>query len=186
MLGKATVTVIHYFTEDTDFQFEHAACATPWIQQVIRQEKHQLSELNFIFCSDAYLHDKNLRYLQQDTHTDVLTFDYAEVPQTLAGDIYLSIDRIRAHAPTYHHTLWQELYTVMVHGVLHLLGYDDRDTCARAQMRAQEALYLAQITTPAGACICSVRSCNSLQPTVDLRLESPSSTVSTVQHCEYK
>ena len=148
--------MIHYFTEDTDFQFGHAACATPWIRQVIRQEEYQLGTLNFIFCSDAYLHGKNLRYLQQDAHTDVLTFDYSEVRQTVVGDVYLSIDRICAHAPRYGHTLWQELYTVMVHGVLHLLGYDDGDACDRAQMRAQEKLYVARITTSTGECICSL------------------------------
>ena len=136
---------ISYFAEDIDFTLPHPEHTTTWIQTVICQEGHQLLHLNFIFCSDAYLHAKNLQYLQHDTLTDVLTFDYAEDLQTVEGDIYISLDQVQENAARYQHTRWQELYNVMIHGVLHLVGYDDATAASQAQMRAKEALYLSMI-----------------------------------------
>ena len=134
---------ISYFTEDIDFALPEPARTTAWIQEAIQQEGYQLVHLNFIFCSDAYLHAKNLQYLQHDTLTDVITFDYAEAAQIVEGDIYISLDRVKENASHYHHTWLQELYTVMIHGVLHLVGYDDTSPAAQAQMRQQEAWYRA-------------------------------------------
>lgn len=139
---------IRYFTEGIDFTLPHPDRTTAWIQAVIHQESHQLVHLNFIFCTDAYLHPKNLQYLQHDTLTDVLTFNYAEDPQTVAGDIYISLDQVRENAVSYQHTLWQELCTVMIHGVLHLVGYDDASPRSQAQMREKEALYRSMILPP--------------------------------------
>ncbi len=134
---------INYFTEDSSFQLAQPNLTANWIQEVISQEGYRLAQLNFIFCSDAFLHAKNLQYLNHDTLTDVLTFDYAESPQVIEGDIYISIERVQENAATYQHDLWQELYTVMVHGVLHLLGYPDQTASQKAIMRQKEAFYLA-------------------------------------------
>ncbi|MEM7383078.1 MAG: rRNA maturation RNase YbeY [Bacteroidota bacterium] len=136
---------IRYFAEGIDFALPHPARTTSWIQQVIWQEGYQLVHLNFIFCTDAYLHAKNLQYLQHDTLTDVLTFDYAQDHQTVEGDIYISLAQVQENAASYQHTLWQELYTVMIHGVLHLVGYDDATAASQAQMREKEALYRSMI-----------------------------------------
>lgn len=136
---------IGYFTEGTDFTLPHLNHTTTWIQRVIQQENYQLEYLNFIFCSDAYLHTKNLQYLQHDTFTDVLTFNYAEVPQTISGDIYISLDRVRENAVFYKNSLWRELYTVMIHGVLHLVGYDDANSASQDQMRKKEMFYTSMM-----------------------------------------
>lgn len=134
---------IGYFTEGIDFTLPKPGLTTTWIQEAIQQEGHELVHLNFIFCADAYLLAQNLQYLQHNTLTDVITFDYAEAAKEVEGDIYISIERVSENAAIYHHTLMQELYTVMIHGVLHLLGYQDIDSAERAQMREKEISYVA-------------------------------------------
>jgi rRNA maturation RNase YbeY len=135
--------LIHYFTEDITFRLIQPQITSTWIQKVIHQEGYKLEHLNFIFCSDAFLLNKNLQYLQHDTLTDILTFDHAESPKVIEGDIYISIERVRDNATTYQHQFEQELYTVMIHGVLHLLGYPDESPTEAATMRQKEAFYVA-------------------------------------------
>jgi len=135
---------ICFFTEEVAFMLPAPAETAAWLQAVIRQEGHVLTHLNFIFCSDHYLHAQNIQYLQHNTLTDVLTFDYSDRPGTIEGDIYISIDRVAANAKTWQQSFIQELQTVMVHGVLHLLGYEDQTPDTRALMRQKEAEYVAQ------------------------------------------
>lgn len=135
---------ICFFAEAVDFVLPTPDTIAVWIQTIIRQEGYTLTQLNFIFCSDRYLHAKNIQYLQHDTLTDVLTFDYADAPGTIEGDIYISIDRVHANAQTWQQSFMQELQTVMVHGVLHLLGYEDQTPAAQALMRQKEAEYVTQ------------------------------------------
>lgn len=134
---------IGYFTERIDFTLPKPGLTTTWIQEAIQQEGHELVQLNFIFCADAYLLAQNLQYLQHNTLTDVITFNYAEAAREVEGDIYISIERVSENAAIYQQTLIQELYTVMIHGVLHLLGYQDIDAAERAQMREKEIIYVA-------------------------------------------
>jgi rRNA maturation RNase YbeY len=133
---------IHYFVEDSQFKLPDLKLTTKWIQNVIQQEKYRLINLNFIFCSDQYLHEKNLTYLQHDTLTDVITFNYADRQEAIEGEIYISIERITENAATYQVSFWQELYTVMVHGVLHLLGYNDETVAEQQAMREKEKVYM--------------------------------------------
>jgi probable rRNA maturation factor len=138
---------ICYFSEDIDFSVPQAVIATQWLQAVIQQEGYKLIHLNFIFCSDHYLHQKNIQYLEHDTFTDVITFNHAEVASRVEGDIYISIDRVRDNAQHYQHTFMQELYIVMVHGVLHLLGYDDKTPATQALMRQKESTYVVHMSS---------------------------------------
>ena len=133
---------IYFFAEEVTFTLPTPAATAAWIQAIIQQECCVLGYLNFIFCSDLYLHAKNIQYLQHDTLTDVLTFDYADTPRTIEGDIYISIDRVSANAQTWQQSFMQELQTVMVHGVLHLLGYEDQTPAAKALMRQKEIEYI--------------------------------------------
>ncbi len=135
---------ICFFTEEVAFTLPAPAATAAWIQAVIHQEGYVLAHLNFIFCSDRYLHAQNIQYLRHNTLTDVLTFDYADTPGTIEGDIYISIDRVNANAKTWQQPFIQELQTVMVHGVLHLLGYKDQTPATKALMRQKEAEYVAQ------------------------------------------
>ena len=134
---------IYFFTEGIDFTLPHPTATTAWLRQVIQQERHVLAQLNMVFCSDQALHAYNLQYLQHDTLTDVLSFDYSDTPGTLEGDIYVSIERVKENALGLQQPWLQELHTVMVHGVLHLLGYDDHTAAEKARMRQKEAIYTA-------------------------------------------
>jgi rRNA maturation RNase YbeY len=133
---------IYYFTEDIAFKLPDPKSITDWIQKVIHQEGYRLISLNFIFCSDNYLHAKNVAYLNHDTLTDVITFSYAEKDQTIEGEVYISIARVQENARTYDASFLNELYTVMIHGVLHLLGYKDDTLAEQEIMRAKERAYL--------------------------------------------
>jgi probable rRNA maturation factor len=136
---------IYYFTEDVLFELPDKKDTTTWIQQVITQEGAQLVHLSFIFCSDTYLHAQNVQYLQHDTLTDVITFSYSEDQHHIEGEVYISIDRVQDNAATYGVEFWQELYRVMIHGVLHLLGYGDKTAEQQSQMREKEDFYIAAI-----------------------------------------
>jgi probable rRNA maturation factor len=139
---------IYFFSEEVAFTLPTPTETAAWIQAVIHQEGYVLVHLNFIFCSDRYLHAHNIQYLQHNTLTDVLTFDYADTPGTVEGDIYISIDRVNANSKTWKQPFIHELQTVMVHGVLHLLGYQDHTPTTKALMRQKEAEYIAKKQYP--------------------------------------
>ena len=100
-----------------------------------------MKDLSFVFCDDMDLLDKNSKYLNLDTLTDILTFDYSE-NNNISGDIYISIDRVKENAKTYKVTFENELNRVMIHGVLHLLGYKDESEKEKGIIRAKEDFYL--------------------------------------------
>jgi len=124
---------------------------------VIQSEKKKTGNINFIFCSDEYLLSLNEKYLNHHYYTDVLTFDQSSDRQTVSGDIYISVDRVKENAVTHQKSEHQkaktenELYRVMIHGILHLLGYDDKTPSAKKKMRAKEdeCLKLLETLTPA-------------------------------------
>ena len=95
-------------------------------------------QLTYIFCSDEYLHKLNVEYLDHDTLTDVITFDNADDSDILEGDIFISVERVAENAKELGHSFRDELHRVMIHGVLHLLGYHDKDLLAQTAMRKKE------------------------------------------------
>lgn len=115
-----------------------------WLTGVVAGEQKRVGELSFIFCSDDYLLDINRRYLNHDYYTDVITFDYSE-GDLIGGDIFISIDTVMVNAKEYVQTFENELYRVMVHGVLHLCEYKDHSDEEKQLMRAKEDYYLAQL-----------------------------------------
>ena len=134
--------MISYHTE-TDFELPKAIKTTNWLNSVVEQEGKTLGEITIIFCSDAYLYDLNIKYLNHDTLTDIITFDYV-VGKELHGDVYISVDRVKENAEIYKCSYQQELHRVMVHGVLHLCGYKDKSSVDSVIMRAKEDYYLNQ------------------------------------------
>ena len=108
-----------------------------WIVLIAKKEKHKVGDLSFIFCSDDYLLQMNRDHLQHDYYTDVITFDYTE-GNTIAGEIYISVDRIKDNSKTLGIRTSQELHRVMIHGVLHLLGYKDKSPKSKKEMTAKE------------------------------------------------
>jgi probable rRNA maturation factor len=136
---------IHFFTEDIKYQLKHKTEIKKWIIEAIHAHHYHLNELNFIFCSDNYLYEMNVKYLDHDTLTDVITFDNAETPQTIEGDIFMSLDRIKENAENLKIIAERELYRVMIHGILHLLGFKDKTEEEQVIMRKMEDFWLDKL-----------------------------------------
>lgn len=135
---------INFFEEDTVFKPKNKNKIRSWLKQSINEEGFLLSELNFIFCSDAYLLQINQQYLQHDTYTDIITFDNSELEDEIVGDVFISIDRIRENAEKFGVNLADELHRIMIHGTLHLLGYKDKTASEKSLMNQKEDFYLSK------------------------------------------
>ena len=134
--------MISYFFEDTSFIYKGRARNNRWLKLVAESEIRRLGDVNIIFCSDPYILDINLRYLQHDYFTDIITFDYCE-GEKVSGDLFISVDTVRENALTYGAGFEEELHRVIVHGLLHLIGYDDHSEADRKGMRSKEDYYLS-------------------------------------------
>lgn len=137
---------IHFFEEDITFKPKNKTSLRQWLTAVISAEGFKLKELNYIFCSDAYLLQINQQYLDHDTYTDIITFDNSEQEKMIVGDIFISVERIRENAAKFNVLEATELHRVMVHGALHLLGYPDKTPAAKKIMTAKEDEYLGKIS----------------------------------------
>ena len=133
--------MISYFNEDISFIFKGRAFNNRWLRMVAESEIRRVGDLSIIFCSDNYILDVNMRYLQHDYFTDIITFDYCE-GNVLSGDLFISIDSVRENAVLYGAEFEDELNGVMVHGLLHLIGYDDHTEEEQSVMREKEDYYL--------------------------------------------
>ena len=133
--------MIRYFQEDIRFDLKQKMQNNRWLKMVAGSELRRLGAINIIFCSDRYILDVNMKYLQHDYFTDIITFDYCE-KDVLAGDLFISIDSVRENALYYGTEFADELNRVMVHGLLHLIGYDDHTPEQTAEMRRKENYYL--------------------------------------------
>ncbi|GGB17695.1 MULTISPECIES: rRNA maturation RNase YbeY [Mucilaginibacter] len=135
---------INFFEEDTTFKPKQKAQLRQWIKETVIAEGFKLRELNYIFCSDAYLLQINQQYLDHDTYTDIVTFDNSEVEGEIVGDIFISIDRIRENGAKFKTGETNELHRVIIHGALHLLGYTDKSVVTKQKMTQKEDEYLAK------------------------------------------
>jgi probable rRNA maturation factor len=135
---------INFFEEDTTFKPKQKAHLRQWIRDTVVAEGFKLKELNYIFCSDAYLLQINQQYLDHDTYTDIVTFDNSEVEGDIVGDIFISVDRIRENGTKFKTGETDELHRVIIHGALHLLGYTDKSVVTKQKMTQKEDEYLAK------------------------------------------
>jgi rRNA maturation RNase YbeY len=133
--------MIAFLTEDITFELKEKLKHKAWIKDAAKAEGFKIGELNYIFCSDAYLLDINQKYLGHDTLTDIVTFDNSEDPKMIEGDIFISIERVRENAVKFD-TAESELKRVMVHGLLHLAGYKDKDKAQKELMTLKENEHL--------------------------------------------
>jgi probable rRNA maturation factor len=129
---------IEFFSEDVEFELKNPENISEWIADVIELHDQELVNLTYIFCSDDYLHDINVEYLDHDTLTDIITFNNADMEGTVEGDIFISVDRVRDNATDLGISFDDELHRVLIHGVLHLLGFKDKTKDEEALMRKQE------------------------------------------------
>lgn len=132
---------INLFSEDIVFEYENAQKLNKWLISVIKEENYELDNLNIIFTSDNYLLEMNRNYLNHDYFTDVITFDYVE-GVILSGEIFISIDRVGENAQKYNVEFIDELNRIIVHGLLHLLGYKDKTEAEKEIMTSKENFYL--------------------------------------------
>ena len=133
--------MINYFFEDTNFKFNKRRATSKWLKSAIALENKKLGNISIIYCSDDYLLEINKQYLSHDYYTDVITFNYCE-GDLISGDIFISVDTIKANAEEYGASFDNELCRVMVHGILHLIGYDDDCESNQLIMKQKEDFYL--------------------------------------------
>lgn len=134
--------MINYFYEDTNFIFKGKLLNNKWLRLVAESEIRRMGDVNIIFCSDNYILNVNQQYLQHDYFTDIITFDYCE-GERLSGDLFISVDSVRENAVEYGTEFKDELNRVIVHGILHLIGYDDHSDEDIKVMRQKEDYYLS-------------------------------------------
>jgi probable rRNA maturation factor len=135
---------INYFQEQTDFELNEATNITNWLESVANTEGQTIEEINYIFCNDEYLLSINKEYLDHDYYTDIITFDSRDDKnEDIEADIFVSIERVKDNASTLNIPFELELRRVMVHGLLHLLGYHDKSEQETSEMREKEEAYLS-------------------------------------------
>jgi probable rRNA maturation factor len=134
---------IRFFKEEIVFSLQNRDRIRAWIKEVIIEEQGTLSELNFIFCGDSFLYELNKEFLGHKTLTDIITFPGND-PGKISGEIYISIERVRENAISLGLLFDQELKRVVIHGVLHLLGYKDKTKTEKTLMRLKEDHHLSK------------------------------------------
>lgn len=137
--------MIAYYTQDSDFKFSGKRPNNRWIDLVCSSENRRVGEIGIIFCSDKYILGVNNQYLHHNFYTDIITFNYCDGDK-ISGDLFISIDSVRDNAVTYGETFQRELRRVIVHGILHLIGYDDHTDEEKKVMREKEDQYLALLS----------------------------------------
>jgi rRNA maturation RNase YbeY len=131
------------FNYETPFAVKDETKISNWIHRIVLEHRFEVGEINYIFCDDAYLLKLNIEFLQHDTLTDIISFD-TTLGKLIGGDVFISIERIQENANTFAVPFDEELHRVMIHGVLHFLGFKDKTPLEKTAMRKkeEESLYL--------------------------------------------
>ena len=129
------------FNYETKFLVKNKRKVINWIENVIQLEGQKIGEINYIFCDDNYLLKINISSLKEDSLTDIITFDY-RVGDIISSDIFISIDRVKENSSIFENSFSDELNRVMIHGILHLIGYDDKNDKDKMKMKEKEDYYL--------------------------------------------
>ena len=129
------------FHYEIDFEIKDSERTSEWIEQLIIEEGKEMGEITYIFCNDKFLLERNQKYLNHDTLTDIITFDYCQ-GDIISSDIMISIDRVKENSTIFENSFSEELKRVMVHGILHLIGYDDYNEKDKEIMSEKENYYM--------------------------------------------
>ena len=134
------------FHYETSFELSNENFLNDWINTIVLSHGYTIGEINYIFCDDTYLHKLNLDFLQHDTLTDIISFD-STLGKLIGGDIFISVERVVENAKDYKVSFTNELHRVMIHGVLHYMGFKDKSIVDKKRMRKEEdnALVLLSI-----------------------------------------
>ncbi len=128
---------IYFASENTNFDLKGKMKVKKWISEIIKAQGQKVGDISYLFCDDDYLIQVNREYLNHDTYTDIITFDYVE-GNLVSGDIMISVERVKENAEKFNATFEQELHRVIIHGILHLLGQADKSDEDAAMMRKKE------------------------------------------------
>ena len=131
----------NFHSENISFTLNKKPAIISWLSYSITNENKIPGEISYIFCSDQYLHELNVKHLNHNTLTDIITFDYCE-KNRVNGDLFISIDRVKDNAKSFNSSIENELHRVMIHGILHLCGYKDKTLEDQNVMSAKEDFYL--------------------------------------------
>lgn len=129
---------IRFFNENINYKLGKKKILRKWIKAVVKAEQYCAGEINFILCDDDYLSDLNIKYLKHNTLTDIITFPFNEENRIINGEIYISLPRVRENASKFKENIEDELHRVMIHGILHLMGYKDSSNEEKAKMHIKE------------------------------------------------
>jgi probable rRNA maturation factor len=136
---------IHFFTEKIKYTVRGKKRLREWIIDTAQAENAITGEINFVLCDDEFLADINYKYLKSRTLTDIITFPMMEDESVISGDVFISLPRIRENAKKFGQTADDELHRVMIHGILHLLGYGDASPEEKRSMTRKENIYLDKL-----------------------------------------
>ncbi len=125
------------FNYETGFNLSNEEKTSDWILKCIENEEYELGEINYIFCDDTYLHKINVEFLEHDTFTDIISFDYT-LGKLVGGDIFISTERVKENSKTFNVPFEEELHRVIIHGVLHYMGFKDKTDEEKQLMRDKE------------------------------------------------
>lgn len=134
---------INFFSEKIQFKPAHPKKTASWIKSVAKAEGTLIKSINYIFCNDEYLRGINIRYLKHKSYTDIVTFNYSQPMEPLEGDIFISIERVKENALKFNVDFDSELHRVIIHGILHLIGLNDKSDSEKLAMRKKEDTYLS-------------------------------------------
>lgn len=129
------------FHYEIDFEIKDSERTSEWLEQLIIEEGKEMGGITYIFCNDKFLLERNQKYLNHDTLTDIITFDYCQ-GDIISSDIMISIDRVKENSTIFENSFSEELKRVMAHGILHLIGYDDYEEKDKEIMREKENYYI--------------------------------------------
>jgi len=136
---------IRFFSENISFTIKQKALIRIWVLETVIAENKKLKDLNVIFCSDDILFEINRKYMKHNTLTDIITFNFGEEADDILGEIYISIERVEENAKKYKKQFENELHRVIIHGVLHLIGYKDKKSQEKKEMKEKEDYYLTKL-----------------------------------------
>jgi len=134
---------LNFFSEEVNYRLRKIRKIRNWVLHTIKSEGGEVETINFIFSSDSYVHKINVDYLNHDTYTDIITFEYNDSGLPILSDIYISLDRCRENAKVLNLSLTNEVHRIIIHGVLHLLGYKDKNIKDKDLMTSKEDYYLS-------------------------------------------
>jgi len=136
---------IRFHYEYNNYKIKKIRLLREWLNEAAMAEKKEIENINIIFCDDKYLLSINKKYLKHNYYTDIITFDYATDHTNLSGDIYISVERAKENAKLYKQPLSKEIHRLLIHGLLHLIGYNDKTKAEKKLMVEKEDIYLEKI-----------------------------------------